>query len=296
MKKWLLMLIALALILCAVRAIADDPGQHKKTKFYHKTHVVEEELECVDCHEMAGQSTAGSDNLFPVRSVCMDCHDEEPDKLEVLASLTAITSYSEKFSHERHQAAGYSCESCHSAVNAGLASERYVIPDMMECMTCHENKAIVNNCQSCHRPEENLLPVSHRLSNFDHNHGDLARNGVRMVGNMECATCHKQQFCQDCHENDNIDRRAHALNFEVTHALVAQAKQQECATCHTERQFCIDCHSAANVLPRSHKVGWTNRFPGDGGRHRIEALNDLDACLACHEQNAEVSCAGCHGS
>lgn len=117
-----------------------------------------------------------------------------------------------------------------------------------------------------------------------------------MAADMNCATCHTRQFCQDCHEGDNLDRLTHPLNYEVTHALEAQAKQAECAVCHTERQFCIECHSENNVMPHNHTVGWTNKFPNDGGRHKVEALNDLDACIACHEQNAELICGSCHGN
>ncbi len=297
MKNWLLVLLTFALLLLVVTAIADGPMQQNDPRFSHETHVVDEELECLDCHEVAEESQAGKDNLFPERSVCMDCHDEEPEKTRWMAHLTPISTYSEKFSHEQHLGAGETCESCHTPIKAAMKSERYAIPNMNECMTCHESKAITNDCANCHLPGENLLPMTHRLVNFDRNHGDLALNGVRMAGNKDCASCHTEQaFCQDCHESDNIDRRTHALNFEVTHALVAQMKKQECATCHTERQFCIDCHRDNNVLPRNHKVGWTNKFAGDGGRHRIEALNDLDACLACHEQNAEITCGGCHGS
>ncbi len=106
-------------------------------------------------------------------------------------------------------------------------------------------------------------------------------------------TCHQQSFCQDCHEGDNLDRLTHPHNFEFTHALAAQGKERECAVCHTQRSFCIDCHRDNLVLPHNHPSGWTNQI--DGGRHRLEAMSDLENCMACHEQNADQICQPCHG-
>ncbi len=144
-------------------------------------------------------------------------------------------------------------------------------------------------------PGDKLKPISH-TPNFTHTHGDMARLNVReMNADMDCATCHKPKFCQDCHEGDNLDRLTHPLNYEFTHSLDAQGKERECAVCHTERQFCVNCHIDNQVLPKNHTAGWVNRIPNDGGRHRVEALNDIEACMACHQQNADQICQACHG-
>ena len=278
-------------ILTALYAI--DQYDNGAYKFSHKTHVVEEEIECADCHSNVENSITGKDNLMPSRESCLDCH--EADEIVNFELLPVVEKYSEKFSHQQHIAADENCESCHSEVIQKEIAMPYILPDMLDCMGCHQQKAVDIRCTTCHLPTDNLLPVSHTPA-FTHNHSDLAQNGVISISaNMDCATCHTKQFCQDCHEGDNLDRFVHPLNYEVTHALEAQAKQAECAVCHTERQFCIECHAENNVLPHNHTVGWVNNFPNDGGRHRVEALNDLDACIACHEQNAELICATCHG-
>lgn len=268
--------------------LAKDKNQ---LDFSHKIHVVEQEMECITCHEQAEVSETGRDDLLPSKMVCTNCHEEE--EIGDPALLSRVEDYSVKFSHQMHLAAGLDCQSCHAGVEQKEIVGDYVLPRMTDCMSCHESRAVSVDCQTCHLPDEKLLPASH-TANFIHNHGDMARLGaVEMSANMDCATCHKQQFCQDCHEGDNLDRLTHPLNYEFTHALDAQGKERDCAVCHTERSFCIDCHSANQVMPHDHTVGWTNRF--DGGRHRVAALNDMDACIACHEQNAQQICQPCHG-
>ncbi len=294
MKKfWILVLIA-GLGGVMVTLVGQDYSDKNAFEFSHKQHVIEEEIECADCHGAAEQSRSGLDNLLPARSVCLDCHEQE--ELGNFDRLYAIDTYSEKFSHQQHIAADVNCESCHSAVAQKTAAFPYVLPTMVECMECHEVNAVALACQTCHKPLENLRPISH-TRNFLHNHGDQARMAAMEVSaDMACAVCHSQQFCQDCHEGENLDRFAHPLNYEFTHALEAQNKERECAVCHTERSFCVSCHRDNHVLPRNHTTGWVNNFPNDGGRHSVEARNDLDACISCHEQNAQAICQPCHAN
>lgn len=290
MRKYIIPLIPvtlMALYLAVPSLYSDEKG---KLEFSHKLHVVEQEMECATCHAGAQSSQTGKDDLFPGKTVCNDCH--EADEVGNPELLPRIQTYSEKFSHQLHLASGLECASCHAKLLTVEEYRGYILPTMAECMSCHETKAVTNECASCHLPSEDLKPLSH-TPNFKHNHGDLARGNAKEISaSMSCTTCHTQRFCQDCHEGDNLDRLTHPLNYEFTHALEAQSREKECAVCHTERQFCYDCHSARQVLPYNHKPGWANNL--DGGRHRVEALNDLESCLGCHEQNARQICQPCH--
>ena len=145
-------------------------------------------------------------------------------------------------------------------------------------------------------PGENLKPASHVLD-FNHNHAVLARIAEKETSaNMNSNSCHQQSFCQDCHEGDNLNRFSHPLNYEFTHSLDAISKKVDCTSCHVDRQFCNDCHTENNLMPFNHTVGWVNNIPGDGGRHSIEAMTDLENCASCHESNAETVCQPCHGN
>ncbi len=278
-----------------------DPGAGGLI-FSHKTHVVTNGMACEDCHALALNSLSGRDDLFPDMDACGECHDVEaeeeceichrqPDDVVLIAR---VDDYSRLFSHRGHLAAGLECPACHPTVSRKDRVTAYDLPDMGGCMGCHQRRNVETDCRSCHSPEESLRPLSHG-PDFEHRHADLARLQNRsLTAGKDCGLCHRVSECQRCHEGDNLDRLTHPLNYAFTHALEAQGRQKDCTGCHADRLFCVECHRDQNVLPHNHTAGWTNRIPNDGGRHRWEAQRDLDACMACHESNAEEICRPCH--
>ncbi len=293
MKKDIMLLVWVVLITWGSALLGQNSSAYDSS-FSHQRHVVIEEMECSDCHEAAESSLKGEDDLLPSMEACLDCHDEGevPDP----AAYPRINDFSKTFSHKKHLDNGETCQSCHEEVVNKTEAEPYRLPDMIFCMDCHERKRAASiDCRSCHLPDENLLPASH-TPGFRHNHADIARTDARQIhADKDCSVCHKTQFCEDCHEGDNLDRFTHPLNYEFTHSLEAQGKEKECAVCHSERQFCVDCHRDNQVLPHNHTAGWVNNIPHDGGRHKVEAQSDIDACISCHEQDAEEICQPCHG-
>jgi len=273
-------------------------------KFSHKLHTVENGLECDNCHSGASASMRGTDDLLPTMETCGNCHDIEDEEncqmchsdLENPRAVPRITDYSKLFPHKTHIAAGLNCEDCHSQVKVKTEVGAYLLPKMASCMDCHSQRKVSRECSTCHLPEERLKPLTHG-PDFLHNHSNLARIGQSASdasSRQNCNMCHQTSFCQKCHEGDNLDRTTHPLNYAYTHSLDARGKERDCAACHTERSFCITCHAQNLVMPHNHTVGWSNRIPGDGGRHSIEARNDLENCMACHEQDAEQVCQKCH--
>jgi hypothetical protein len=271
-------------------------------KFSHKLHAVDNEMECATCHEAAESSQKGGDNLFPTMETCANCHDVEDDEgcqlchsdMDNPRAVPRVDFYSELFSHEKHLTTGFDCNSCHRDVKNKVAIESYLLPNMAECMSCHTQKNASIECVTCHKPSERLKPLTHG-SNFLHQHGDLARTAQPVIpGAKTCNLCHSINYCQECHEGDNLDRLSHPLNYAFTHSLDARGKEKDCSVCHTERSFCSECHRENLIMPHNHTAGWTNRIPGDGGRHRLEAETDLENCMSCHEADAEHICLTCH--
>jgi len=301
MKKYFfffLMILFIGLWMWASKSYSEKKIE---LKFSHKFHIEENEIECQVCHAMAEESVKGTDNLMPTMEICGECHDVEDEEgckichsnMDEPRAVPRVEDYSQLFSHKKHFAAKLDCQTCHSEVANKEIASPYILPGMTNCMDCHGKKKTFNLCETCHLPSENLKPLSHNV-NFIHTHSDLAKNDAAEIsGNMKCVTCHQTNFCQDCHEGNNLDRKTHPLNYQFTHSLQAQGKERECATCHTERQFCIDCHRDNQVLPHNHVAGWA--LQNVGGRHKDEALNDIESCMACHEQNAEQICQKCHG-
>ncbi len=296
------LLVLVLLVLLVQQPVFAGETVKNELKFSHQLHVVENELDCTTCHEAAQTSTTGKDNLLPGMETCGDCHDIESENncqkchrdTENPRPVVRIERYSPIFSHQKHLAAGVGCTSCHAGIEKLTGTQQYFLPTQIQCMDCHSKRQVSNQCQTCHLPGERLKPLNH-TANFYHTHGDLARSVQKTEQPQKpCQACHQDNFCQKCHEGDNLDRQTHPLNYQFTHALDAMGKERECAACHTERSFCIDCHQDNLVMPHNHTAGWANQIPGDGGRHRLEAQRDLESCMACHEQNAEQVCQTCH--
>lgn len=274
-------------------------AQDKETLlFSHQYHVIEEEMSCSDCHSV-DESATGLDNLLPAKDICADCHNVNDESscnqchsnVEAATNAVRIDKYSPLFSHEKHVAAKLECVTCHGKVDDIGISQHLELPDMIDCMDCHQNTIVANDCQTCHNADERIKPLNHDLA-FMKTHGNIASNFVPTMG-KDCATCHKTDFCQDCHEGENIDRFAHPLNFEFTHALTAQGREKNCFTCHEDREFCSSCHSDLRIYPHDHqRAGWI--IGTDGGQHKIAAMIDLESCMSCHEGNTEENCQQCH--
>jgi hypothetical protein len=253
----------------------------------------EMEVDCASCHDGIESSTAAGDLHRPDMDVCADCHDVDDDEGCVMChtnpdeaeSLVPPTPRAERFSHAAHVDGGLACAACHGP--ATLASP--VMPGKPDCRSCHETAEEFGDCALCHGPDESLVPASHELAWLSE-HGLAARRDQ-----ADCALCHTETGCQECHAGDNVRPRSHELNFAFSHAIQARGNEAMCATCHQEPQFCVTCHQAERVLPRSHsQVGWVRS--SDGGQHAVDGLFEMEDCIACHDAGEQSpTCARCHG-
>ncbi|HED09999.1 MAG TPA: hypothetical protein ENJ10_04880 [Caldithrix abyssi] len=270
--------------------------------FSHNYHISEEEMDCGDCHDAVETSRSGHDDLLPQKAVCADCHEVE-DKTEcttchthpdVAVNFKRISTYSEKFTHEKHILVGMECQSCHEDVIASGEVLPPDFPDMITCMDCHERERVDDRCRTCHTRSESLVPRDH-LIDFKHSHGVLAQVSAGSGAHEKtCNTCHTVDYCQSCHSGQNLERNIHPINYTFIHSYDAQNEENNCMTCHEDRNFCASCHAANNVLPQSHRVGWSNTIPGDGGQHALEAQINLENCMSCHEKDVATICQTCH--
>jgi len=307
LKSGLVLLISPLALAFVFQARIPEPARNESSGgviFDHVLHVQDNDMACDDCHSGVEASTSGLDNLLPDMDVCSDCHDVEddaecgschvnPDDPE---GSMYITTYSQKFAHEKHLARGFECETCHASLLMPDEPDASPLPAMPDCQSCHEMESASLECATCHMPDDVLRPASH-TPDFLHSHSDMAQSDAHAALNgLQCQSCHDDDFCSDCHEGDNVGRRSHPLNYEFTHAMDARGQEKACISCHTDQTFCVDCHNDNQVMPRNHRPGWVNRIPGDGGLHSLEASRDLNNCIACHQDNADQICQPCHGS
>jgi len=122
-------------------------------------------MECLDCHRHAlTQSRATIPNI----EVCADCHqDAQGDSGAEAKAVEHVQAHEPirwqkvytvpshvLFSHRRHAGiAGIECERCHGAIGERLqpVTEALVSLRMNDCLECHEESGVSNDCVLCHR-------------------------------------------------------------------------------------------------------------------------------------------------
>jgi len=271
-------------------------GQTQKANliFSHKYHITELEISCADCHK-AASSMESQDNLLPdhescgacheIDDNCKMCHKEDRDP----SAVPRIQNYINKYPHGTHQGESFTCEKCHKDIEKSENIEDKHLPKMVLCVQCHDNKNQDEYCLFCHSKERTLIPTGHTKAFCEKNHGFAS-----YMENLNCGACHTQGMCLDCHRKDNLDRKAHPLNYVNNHGMYAKGNKDNCYVCHEELSFCLDCHRQKMVMPRTHaSANWSNRT--NGGRHARSAKLDLDNCISCHSDvSGNPVCIQCH--
>ena len=261
--------------------------------FSHRIHVVDEGLDCADCHSAWEEE---EDPGLPLPAQCALCHadlDAEKPPERQVASLFEGNRFRAAragalpdevlFSHRQHATRGEECVACHGSIaeNEGLSAEPgpELRLSMEECLACHAagQGPGADDCAACHAEIRlDVAPPSHR-ANWKRFHGTLvrARTDVRAD---QCMLCHQVSSCETCHRSelpeshDNYWRRR-------AHGLVASMDRDSCSTCH-EPDSCDRCHQEAR--PLDHVGLWG-------------APKDLH-CLTCHEPLRSETCSVCHAS
>ena len=284
----------LLLILTIIFVSGATKAQEVELLFSHKLHAEDVEASCTDCHAAADTSSLSSHNLLPDMDTCYNCHDtdaecslchKDPDNA---VAYPRITTYIAKFPHVKHVSQEIECSTCHANVAKSDNIFDSHLPTMSSCVTCHSDVEKIEYCFDCHASQEDLKPVDHKLD-WTKAHGPASH-----IDESNCEMCHSDNQCLECHQQDNLDRKVHPLNYRNNHSLFAKGNKDNCYTCHEELSFCSDCHRQELVLPRNHSsAGWSNL--NNGGGHARAAKLDLDDCLSCHnDSNGEPICAQCH--
>lgn len=160
------------------------------------------------------------------------------------------------------------CTTCH------VEDAFSIVPDKEVCSTCHEDdfaEEVAFSALNTHGP---VWAFTHRPAAK----GDA----------YDCAACHEQKFCLECHKSGFADEQGsfsnnmmnvHRSDFQVSHPIAARTDPQLCSSCH-EPEYCSTCHNTFNrndLAFDSHRRGFT-----DGtldGRH---AFFDENQCQGCH--------------
>lgn len=267
--------------------------------------------QCAACHadpgippHLASGSRSGD---------CRGCH--VPERIEnpaAFADLQAIPQHviagvydNLRFSHVAHfrvrDEYDLDCVRCHSAVEESTGLADLSLPDMLDCVGCHDTdrgvpeSLRISSCSGCHLEERNgPVPASHSRNVKPPSHNESFRvehsEPARAIG-AKCYACHLNvspsasaaDQCASCHQA--MRPTSHTARWRDTvHGKFAAMDRTSCAICHVA-DMCIRCH---NQIPRSHQP--LPQFMGHG--HAALARLEQRACFTCHQ--FEDSCAKCH--
>lgn len=311
-------------------------------RFNHKKHVKEEGATCLTCHAKAKTSTKADDMLLPSGVTCDACHDTDhtdlanvkggsdamgkcqfchlgyqPSDGNRVAALD-VPPPNLRFNHKAHVARNIACGQCHGSVDEIELATRDQLPRMKGCFGCHEMTGAAQGdakaaCETCHLTladgrmktmfATGQLEPPRWLHNAQHT-ADFIETHKRVAADDStfCASCHKEQFCTDCHDGKVRPRSVHPNDWISMHPMAARQDNPRCTSCHQEQAFCLGCHQRAGVTlsgPNGHAgsdfhpPGWkdfNNRGPG---HHAWEAQRNISACVSCH---TERDCAKCHAA
>lgn len=145
----------------------------------------------------------------------------------------------------------------------------------------------VKECAECHKG-----------SNVAPNHGAywVKEHGqVASKSRNNCADCHGQSFCLDCHKGGGIDAdlkisnyrtsyipASHRTDFREIHPLKALDNPQSCFRCHNQR-YCTECHSkfrGTDLMVQSHRTGWSDLQTSPVGP--AHSTFNTSQCQTCH--------------
>ena len=185
--------------------------------FSHRIHLAAK-LDCAVCHAAAIASTRLDDNLLPKPEVCLKCHKAA----EIGAPMVTRLAH---FNHQLHLKLGNlapliaaaidkktyltpagpelraqlneqnPCQACHRGLEVSDRPDRSGLPQMADCLVCHNQIDPPYSCEFCHAKEAKLKPASHTPDFLDtHTSGKLG------FDKTTCAICHGRKFhCLGCH-------------------------------------------------------------------------------------------------
>ncbi len=252
--------------------------------FPHRVHVVDQGLDCTDCHRTA---ETGEDPGMPALRQCQLCHEEldanKPSerKVEALFDGKAYKTTPRRrlpdevhFSHVAHIGSLASCDGCHGGLVGTAEPAGHAPGTKAACQACHEGK-VDPGCATCHAEIRSDVPPNSHDGSWLRFHGSTVHAATGATADR-CDLCHEKTSCQTCHQ-DALPASHNQFFRRRGHGLIARLDRQSCTTCH-RTDSCSSCHEQARP------VNHIGSFGGGRSQH----------CISCHQPLAASDCATCH--
>jgi Cytochrome c7 and related cytochrome c len=254
-------------------------------------------------HGQVTETQSASCAICHARETCERCH-ANADRLTLAASLPRDRRIA---SLESGHSARYDAPASHREEDWRDEHGALARQSVASCANCHTRPS----CEKCHaggrgtsRTAILTLPgpgvkaglgVSpSRVTRAVHSTDFPSRHGaVAASGGMDCAQCHAEKVCADCHAAPD-SRRFHSANFVERHAADVFTNAADCQTCHNTQRFCLDCHRRTGIAAGAQmNAAFHNGQATWILSHGQAARTGMESCASCHRQN---DCVRCHSA
>jgi cytochrome c7-like protein len=184
--------------------------------FSHQIHL-KLKSDCTSCHATVTHSVRVEDNNLPSPAVCRPCHAS----VSIPAPPKTLLAH---FSHAKHLQLGNiapliakaidagqylspssdirgrlngtnACLACHRGMETSDAVSRANMPQMADCLVCHNKIELPFSCESCHGAGAKLRPADHPPEFLESHSRPDAK-----LDKATCTVCHGRRFrCLGCH-------------------------------------------------------------------------------------------------
>ena len=283
--------------------IADAPGISVERISRFPKPAWHDKEDFASTHGKVADVQAASCAICHARESCERCH-ANADRVSLIAGLSRDRRIA---SLESGHAARYDAPNSHRGEDWREAHGTTARQSPESCANCHTQPS----CDKCHAGGSGTSRIAiltlpgpgvraglgvsaSRVTravhpaNFSTRHGTLAASG-----GMNCAQCHAEKVCADCHAAPE-SRRFHSGNFVERHAVDVFTNAADCQTCHNTQRFCLDCHRRTGIAAGAQM----NAAFHDGKAtwilsHGQAARTGMESCASCHRQN---DCVRCHSA
>lgn len=247
-----------------------------KEVFKHETHSLEQDLDCVSCHDDKEVNTKGHGELTINWKDCLKCHHvevEDPTCKRCHSKIDAkpMKYKKEKFLHGFTIDDGVDCDLCH------IKDPQASMKDKINCVKCHHTTPDPD-CVKCHKEDmdkvfnkgpqqKDTLSWSVAFNHSQHPEQELScercheityENDAGITAyNLNCSKCHhvseEARGCVKCHEEPSAYRKG-KINIEGVAAMPDEmSRAVKCEGCHkynegdsgfmAVKDTCIECHN-----------------------------------------------------
>ena len=187
--------IRVSVAICCALA-ASISGAQTTAKFAHRDALKAPGVQCTTCHADVAAST--SLRAKPGRNIRFNhkLHLAMGNLAPVIAAAIDSGKYlGARDDIRRHLNTSNQCVACHRGLNESDHVAKTNLPQMADCLVCHNQIEVPFSCEKCHLNTTVLKPASHTRDYIDWHSSRKAQ-----FDKQSCVICHGTSFrCMGCH-------------------------------------------------------------------------------------------------